>query len=243
MRSQHFRAPYALGPMGATALLYGLILSQGPQGCTGVPAPNNLSPSPSGSTGPLVSAPPEPLSPTTSPRPASTPVSLELRTKVGLAMIGLEFRPGLDVVVVVKNLGTKAIDLPGERWQVCGGQFRYGLLSKTKTSIASGSEIRIHVNSLANCTESDTEFCLQNGILVTEKEGNFGIYTGVISTAEFSNHDRLVDYVEWGQKNLPREDVAIAAKLWREDTFIQIPPGQATMAVRVVGASGAENWQ
>ncbi len=208
-------------------------------GCLQGPAETKPTPTPKPTAAPKASPSPT-ATPvlTCSPAPTLPPPTTQLATKATLAWIGVDFKPGNDVVATVRNLTSQAIDISD--WQLCGGNFVYGKLSKTRTSIPASADVRIHVNDAPSCAESDTEFCAEAGAAVTALEGNLAIYKSPVS---FESSASIVDFVEWGTAGKPRENVADNAGIWKASVSIPVNGCQASMSVKVPGASGAENWQ
>lgn len=179
--------------------------------------------------------------------PTPTPTALPpgpLKTKTaGLAIVALEFGAGDDVVATLKNLGPEAIDLDAAKYQVCMN-FIYGRLSKTRNSIPASGEVRVHLNSPAGCTESASEFCVENAGFVKNTSGNLSVYRGVNQPADFGIPGRMDDFVAWGPSGKqPREDEAVDAALWLPNRSVPVSAGQASLSVKVIGASGPDNWQ
>ncbi len=55
--------------------------------------------------------------------------------------------------------------------------------------------------------------------VVAPAGGELGLYTN----AEFSDPDAMIDYVEWGTPGHERSDVAVAAGIWVEGGFVEVP--------------------
>jgi len=195
-------------------------------GCLRGPAPASPSPRPT---------------PTKSPTPTPDP-GTPLDKKTGLVITAIEFNAGNDIVARVKNLSAASVDLVAGKYQICAGEFVYGKLSKAQTTIAAGAEVRMHVNAPSGCTESATEWCTEINSGIVANKGNVAIYKDMNAT-EFNLDEKIVDFVAWGEGGLPREDVAVKAKIWRTGQFVAVPSGQASISVKVAGNSGKENWQ
>lgn len=201
-------------------------------GCLRGPAISDPTPAPRAAKSP-------PPTPTATPAPAGP-----LKTKTsGLAITAIEFGASNDVVARVKNLNSQPIDLSAEKYEVCIN-FIYGKVSKTLTTIPAGAEVRVHLNSPAGCAESATEFCVEESGFVTASKGNLSIYRGISNDADFSKPALMDDFVSWGfPAEQPRESEAVDAALWLASRSVPVTSGLASISVKVVGASGPDNWQ
>ncbi|MBM3270175.1 MAG: hypothetical protein FJZ01_21280 [Candidatus Sericytochromatia bacterium] len=203
--------------------------------------------------GPALQKPTPTPKPTGTPRPAPTPVATPatctpvptlppptgtLTPKTTVAWVAVEFAAGNDVVATLRNLSSQSVDVTG--WQLCGGEFVYGTLSKTRTALPANKDVKIHVNTVASCAESETEWCAEVGTGVTALAGNLAIYKTPVS---FGAASSIVDFVEWGGGGKPREDVAVKAGIWTAGVGVPVNGCQASLSVKVPGASGAQNWQ
>lgn len=183
-------------------------------------------------------------SPTAGPSAAPTvaPTAAPARTS-GLVIREIKLDAGGDIVAVVKNLSAAtAIDLEADKYQLCGGSYKYGKLSKTKTTFGANAAVNIHINSPSGCVESGTDFCAETGSAVTANEGNLSIYKGIAGSGDFGTASKMLDFVEWGKAGLVREDAAVSAGLWTAGLFVPVT-GKASIAVKVAGNTGPSNWQ
>ncbi len=73
---------------------------------------------------------------------------------------------------------------------------------------------------------------------LTKDSGEIGLYNG----AAFDNPNDMVDYVEWGSAGHGRSDVAVAAGIWVEGDFVDLPPEATSMSSSGAGGPGAADW-
>lgn len=80
---------------------------------------------------------------------------------------------------------------------------------------------------------------LGNALGPLDKDGGeIGLYTA----ATFDNPNAMVDYVEWGSAGHGRSDVAVAAGIWVEGDFVELPPEATSMSSSGAGGVGAADW-
>ncbi len=63
-----------------------------------------------------------------------------------------------------------------------------------------------------------------------------------IAGAQFDDPSAIVDYVEWGSPGHGRATTAIAAGIWEEGAFIEVPEEATSIASSGLPAAGFEDW-
>lgn len=110
----------------------------------------------------------------------------------------------------IKNYGASAIDISSYR--LCSS-FVYKVLN-------AGSGITILSGDLNLAAGEEVHFSWTDaGSGFSENMDDMGLYI----SANFTDPNSMVDFIEWGSGDMGREDVAVSAGLWIEDVFVPTP--------------------
>ncbi len=73
---------------------------------------------------------------------------------------------------------------------------------------------------------------------ITTADGELGLY----SSNTFNSADAIVDYVEWGTSDHARSSVAVAAGIWENGGFIEVPAEALAIAAQAFPSLGPADW-
>lgn len=73
---------------------------------------------------------------------------------------------------------------------------------------------------------------------VSATNGELGLY----STNTFNSPDAIVDYVEWGASGHARSGVAVAAGIWVDGGFVEVPTELLAIVAQAFPTLGPEDW-
>jgi hypothetical protein len=73
---------------------------------------------------------------------------------------------------------------------------------------------------------------------ISPADGELGLYLG----NTFNSADTIVDYVEWGTTGHARSSVAVAAGIWIDGGFIEVPTEALAIVAQVFPSVGPADW-
>ncbi len=73
---------------------------------------------------------------------------------------------------------------------------------------------------------------------VTGHDGELGLYT----SNAFNSADAIVDYVEWGFPGHARAEVAIAAQIWTQNGYVEVPAEILAIVAQAFPTAGPQDW-
>ncbi|MFM9986271.1 MAG: lamin tail domain-containing protein [Flavobacteriales bacterium] len=110
----------------------------------------------------------------------------------------------------VKNYGVSAIDI--SNYRLCSSFVYKVLNSGTGITILSG-DFNLGAGEEVHFSWTDS------GGGFSDNMDDMGLYI----SANFSDPNSMVDFIEWGAGDQGREDVAVSAGIWTEDVFVPTP--------------------
>jgi hypothetical protein len=139
--------------------------------------------------------------------------------------------------VELKNLGPSAVNIGN--YSLCV-QFTYGVNVPPNTTLPAGGFYVIHVNQAGTNTATDLftgTGWLGSGLL--NAADSFALYR---PGGNFSDPDLVESFVQWGAANRPRENEAVLAGVWVNDTFA--PSVGDGHSIEYIGSGvGGASWQ
>ncbi|MCP3973738.1 MAG: hypothetical protein GY720_04515 [bacterium] len=73
---------------------------------------------------------------------------------------------------------------------------------------------------------------------VTGHDGEIGLYRSNV----FNSADAIVDYVEWGFPGHARSEVAIAAQIWTQNGYVEVPAEMLAIVAQTFPTVGPQDW-
>jgi hypothetical protein len=65
---------------------------------------------------------------------------------------------------------------------------------------------------------------------------------GLYSANMFNSPDAIEDYVEWGTTGHARSSVAVAAGIWQEGGFVEVPAAALAIVSQTFPTVGPDDW-
>lgn len=172
---------------------------------------------------------------TTTPAAESTTTTTTVAPGPGvLAITRVVFEPV--TYVMITNVGSSPINL-GSHW-LCR---RPAYLQLPDFELQPFDTVALGLDAeppgdLVGLTET---FALGNALgAISRNDGELGLYRG----AQFDDPNAIVDYVEWGSPGHGRAATAIAAGIWDEGAFVEVPEEATSIASSGLPAAGFEDW-
>lgn len=169
---------------------------------------------------------------TTEPRVVTTaaPSLLDARFEIRAVVFGD------DGYVVVENSGGTPASIGG--YAICQRPNYFNLPDIT---LEPQETIWIAVGDGATLTATPAKEVIPAGGSLgsfDRDDGEMALY----STPAFASPEAIVSYVEWGSSGHGRSEVAVAAGIWTEGAFVEIPPDAFGVQAVESPADGAEDW-
>lgn len=73
---------------------------------------------------------------------------------------------------------------------------------------------------------------------VSRDDGEIALY----SAPSFADPNSILDYVEWGSAGHGRSDVAVAAGIWTEGAFVEVPVEALSLSSSGIPSAGFDDW-
>lgn len=73
---------------------------------------------------------------------------------------------------------------------------------------------------------------------IASHDGEIGLY----SSNAFNSAEAIVDYVEWGFPDHARAEVAIAAQIWTQNGYVEVPAEMLAIVAQAFPTTGPEDW-
>ncbi len=139
--------------------------------------------------------------------------------------------------VLITNVGSAPIDL-GDHWLCRRPAYRQlpQLTMEPGDTVAVGLGDQPPPDDLVGLAGS-VDLGRALGI-IERADGELGLYTA----PTFDSAQAIVDYVEWGSAAHGRESVAVAAGIWTEGAFVEVPVEALALTSSGLPEAGFEDW-
>lgn len=109
-------------------------------------------------------------------------------------------------------------------------------------------DVEVPAGQSAVVSVGGSAFSPPDGVIVIEDVAGIGPFdptsgeVALYSSSAFSDPDAILSYVEWGGPGHPRSSVAIAAGIWPDGGFVDVPESVTEIFAGPLPAMGPDDW-